>query len=672
MKSKGRGGEVISKTLREPRLRHVQGLRGISVGAVLLFHAGLISGGYFGVDVFFVISGFVITSSLLREYQRSGRISLRGFFLRRLLRLAPSLAVLVLAVSLFAIFWLPPKNSSETIATGLASLVGGSNIFIALNTGGYFDAPAQENLFLHTWSLSVEEQFYLVFPIIVLVVLRSRFPLLRVLSFLTATSLLISVLGPVLAEWTGISSAFGFYSPIARAWEFGVGAIVALVPSKTTSLAFLGTRGSDIVLFFSALGLFLSLVFLPKSDSPFVEPITALPVLATALLLYFGDQTGRDRGNFLGSGFLVKLGDRSYSLYLWHWPAAALVHDAGMVAQLIAILLSLPLALMAYRFVECRTKPGLLSTIRFSRLLLLAGIACFFPIVLLAFSVENEARIAELHPELSQPHAPSKLGCHFAIGASADFPVCSLGEPGPKNKVIYLAGDSNAAQFASGLILAADQGSSYLRIFTASGCSLLDGAVPGEIWNHQTPASCRGWRDRAFRCLEDETPGLVFLAWTSRVYIEPEVALLDLEGQSLRSSETKVNGLKGDLERTVDRIEAAGHQVVLVRPIPIWTEPFPLDYGSCRAEELIAGCVRTMPLDFVDSRDGEMVSVIYEVGESRGLEILDLSSQICPDSMCTSYRDGAYAYQDSGHISEYLSLQLSVRWKSLIDGFSSQ
>lgn len=109
-----------------------------------------------------------------------------------------------------------------------------------------------------------------------------------------------------------------------------------------------------------------------------------------------------------------------------------------------------------------------------------------------------------------------------------------------------------------------------------------------------------------------------------------------------------------------------------MRPIPIWTEPFPLDYGSCRTKELMEGCVRTMPLDFVDSRDGEMFSVIYEVGESRGLEILDFSAQICPDSMCLSYRDGAYAYQDSGHITEYLSRQLSVSWRSVLDGFSSQ
>jgi len=149
----------------------VQGLRAVAVLAVVLFHASdVLPGGFVGVDIFFVISGFVIALSLLGEYRRIGRIRLAKFYVRRFKRLVPALALVVAFTLIASAFVLSPLGPQQTaIFTGVAAVFSVANISIALTTGDYFDAPAELNPLLHTWSLSVEEQFYLVFPIALVV-----------------------------------------------------------------------------------------------------------------------------------------------------------------------------------------------------------------------------------------------------------------------------------------------------------------------------------------------------------------------------------------------------------------------------------------------------------------------------------------------------------------------
>jgi peptidoglycan/LPS O-acetylase OafA/YrhL len=322
----------------------IQGLRALAVLAVVAYHAGLpVPGGFVGVDVFFVISGYVITSMLRREWEATGRIHLGAFYLRRFKRLMPALALVVaftLAASGLVLSPLGPQKTA--LETGLGSLGLVANWVVSATTGGYFDAPAATNPFLHTWSLSVEEQFYLLFPALLMVAWRlaRRRPDVPVLlvSAVAGISFVVALVGvnPFVHSWL-----FGFYSPVRRAWEFAVGALLVLVPVPRRS-AWLGVAG--------AAGLAASLWAI-DSSTPFPGIWTLLPVGAAALLLAAAGPVTR----VLSLRPLVQVGDWSYSIYLWHWPLIVLARvlwpDSAHAPLLAAAVAFVP-AVCSYAYLE--------------------------------------------------------------------------------------------------------------------------------------------------------------------------------------------------------------------------------------------------------------------------------------------------------------------------------
>jgi len=341
------------------RRRDIQGLRAFAVIVVIAFHADLpIPGGFVGVDVFFVISGFVITAMLLREKEKYGQVRFGNFWKRRFLRLTPALAVLVSVVILASLVFLFPDGQRLTIQTGVGAIFLVANLVIARNTGGYFDGPAELNPLLNTWSLSVEEQFYLVFPFILAaawwVKKRSRWA--SQIPLLAVTLIALVSFGLALfAVWPGGGGSeftfLNFYSPFVRAWEFAVGSILALLVIRGWRLP---RSLNEILAFLGLIGLILS-CFLITASTPFPGPWTLLPVLSTAAVIY----TGTSNMSFVNKGFAlspaVLVGDWSYSLYLWHWPVISFAIAIGFRstgALLIAVLISLPLALASYYGVE--------------------------------------------------------------------------------------------------------------------------------------------------------------------------------------------------------------------------------------------------------------------------------------------------------------------------------
>lgn len=345
------------------RRADIQGLRAIAVIAVIAYHAGLqIPGGFTGVDIFFVISGFVITEMLFREKITTGTIKLRLFYIRRFRRLMPALAVLV-SVTVIAGWFIYTSQSSQelTAQTGLGAMFFGANVVIAMTTSNYFDAPAEANPLLHTWSLSVEEQFYFVFPAILLVgwaFRKARSSRVVIFVFI----LLVSVLSFALAVFgsSGVEQAsentswlLGFYSPFTRVWEFGAGALIALViplikPNKSMAI------------FLSATGVVAGVIgfTLISDQTPFPGVWTIIPVAATALLLVAGLHANIF-SRALSVRPMVRVGDWSYSLYLWHWPFivfAIYIWPSVWYIPIIAALLSLAPAVASYYLVEQRFK----------------------------------------------------------------------------------------------------------------------------------------------------------------------------------------------------------------------------------------------------------------------------------------------------------------------------
>jgi peptidoglycan/LPS O-acetylase OafA/YrhL len=302
----------------------IQGLRAVAVGAVIcdhLFHRP--SGGFVGVDVFFVISGFLITGLLLREFERTGRISLRQFYLRRVRRIAPA-ATVVLIVTVLAAFLLLAGSRAQSIALdALASFFFLSNWRFASSGTDYFQIGTAVSPLQHFWSLSVEEQFYLVWPVLLLAMLvlaARRRPGVAGLRRMSPVAVMMTAVTLLAFGWALLTSVsdptVAYFSTATRAWELGVGALLALfahrfttiTPKLRTGLAYAGLAGIAI-----------SMVVI-SPELPFPAPWALLPVLSTALVIAAGIGTEAKHVWLLTNPVSRYIGDISYSLYLWHFP----------------------------------------------------------------------------------------------------------------------------------------------------------------------------------------------------------------------------------------------------------------------------------------------------------------------------------------------------------------
>jgi len=334
----------------------IDGLRAIAVLAVVLYHAGLgVSGGYIGVDVFFVVSGFLITSLILKDLQE-GKFTLAHFWERRARRIIPAAVVIILATLIAGWFLLLPSDYAKLGQSAAWQAVFGANIHFWLNTD-YFAGPAEEQPLLHTWSLAVEEQFYLFFPLILFSLFRFRLfrcrsPLLVLFSGGFLASLAVSIYA------VPRMPAAAFYLLPTRAWELLCGAIVAILPAAALR------RSWREALTWVALAAILAPCFLYTKETPFPGLAALPPCLGTALFIWASGsgspliQNSKFKiQNFLSSRPVVFIGLISYSFYLWHWPVLAFHNywafsPSSVFGRLGLVGASGMLAAVSWRFVE--------------------------------------------------------------------------------------------------------------------------------------------------------------------------------------------------------------------------------------------------------------------------------------------------------------------------------
>ena len=628
---------------------------------VVAFHAGLpVPGGFVGVDVFFVISGFVITSMLQREWASTGIIRFRQFYLKRFKRLIPALALMVAVVVIASALILSLGLSQIVAQTGIGAILLSANFVIALTTGEYFDPAAEMNPLLNTWSLSVEEQFYLIFPAFIAFgwYLARRAEILSKVPYILIGGITVVSFGFCLvgsSGWGDGRSAemiFGFYSPFARVWEFAVGALLALALTKSTLLlssrvlTVTGTVG---------MGMLAASLWLISETTIFPGPWTLLPVTGTLLLLLAGT---RDNpvSSALGTRPLVQIGNWSYSIYLWHWPFivfAVYLWPASPYVVLLAVALSFIPALASYHWVEepIRTFPSLGP----KRWTALIGATVALPIALgagLWIAAQNSwwsAKVQEFQ-DSSIRDAASRAGCTGRLPLSQALDACTWNSDA-SGSPIYLLGDSNAYHFSETFITAAEQIDRPLVISAAAACPFVD-IFFIDTRGHWDDARCRTYVQESIRFLENSEPGIVVIS-NSSIYwdsAEFEVGL----SPEIMTAETspKVVIFQTGIHRTIKALKEAGHQVVIVQTVPYWEGDAFWEPSRCSVLTIVSeGCVGQQLLVKAQEGQGVIREAIKRTSERTGATIWDPGIEICPEGICTTQSNGFVRYRDGSHIS---------------------
>lgn len=421
----------------------IDGLRTVAVMPVIFYHAGfsLFSGGFIGVDIFFVISGYLITFLLLREIHQTNSISIANFYERRIRRILPALIIVSSASSLAAFFWLPPILLENYGKALLSTFLFVSNIYFWKNTG-YFDIAAEQNPLLHTWSLAVEEQFYIFFPLILILLFRyAKSSITLVITFCALISL-------ALAEYfVHKSQSAAFYLIIFRAWELLTGSLCAIYLMRNNSHADKPVKSNELLSFIGLIFLLASIFFLDHT-MPF-PGLSAVPsVLGAALIICFSANTMT--GKLLANKLMVGIGLISYSLYLWHQPVFAFARtrcqcELEPIAYYGLICLCIVLAYLSWKYIESpfRGKAALSRKAVYTTCASFIGILAAFSLTVLASDGMrfrfNDRVLAAIDVTRDRPEESCKNKRQLSTGVD----ICDFGDISAEDTVVLL-GDSHA------------------------------------------------------------------------------------------------------------------------------------------------------------------------------------------------------------------------------------
>ena len=635
-------GNSFSLTFRPD----LQGLRALAVVLVILGHFEIqpFTGGFVGVDVFFVLSGYLISGLLVKEYQYYGRIAFLGFYARRLKRLFPALAVMI-GTSTVAAQLLLLENEKRNLLSSLSfAATWTSNIFFSFRSYGYFDELANKDLFLHTWSLGVEEQFYLIWPVLLLFLFRaSSNKTHRVrnnLMLLAGITLSISI------YWTSVSATTAFYLMPARIWQFALGAFIFLL--ELSPVKIFSHRQQDQSYIFAWahwFGIALIVASAVAFDKTILYPggWSLVPTLGAALVIATGARH-LNAGSWvqpLGSSTLVWIGDRSYSLYLWHWPVLMIgsaldltVNSNGIVAMLAFTLL---LAVFTYRLVELPCWRGSFSLAK-SRFVLPMIIFLMSSAVATDFHIgrremplqtySNEQRITQIRTDVPVIY---RMQCD-AWFAHAELQPCVF-ESGTPLHTVVLVGDSIGAQWFSAIREIYKAPEWRIVLFTKSSCPMVD-----EDYFYQRIGRvyevCTEWRNKVLDSIESMRPDAVFIGSASTYGF---------------SKNQWANGSA----RVLARASKAAKQVFVIAGTPSLKSDGP----NCIARNLQDGG-NPHPLACQEKTVfGQIERVAdYLQRAARGIKnvrVLNLNNLVCPDGLCAAVsEEGVPTFRDSQHLTD--------------------
>lgn len=670
--------------MREPappaaaRRSDIQGLRAIAVLAVVVFHAGLpLPGGFTGVDVFFVISGFVISLMLLRQLAATSRIALGEFYLRRVRRLMPALAIMLVATLAGSVLLQSPFGfQQDTAAVGVGAALWSANIAIYSRVGGYFDRAADELPLLHTWSLSVEEQFYLVFPLLLLGLWRLARGRIRFaaagLALVCAVSFAFALLASYnLVDGIDRGADFAFYMSPARAWEFGAGALLALAVHAGRTLP---RRAAPAAALLGLFGLGGSLLWIDRS-TPFPGWVALVPVVSTMLLIAAGSHPSRTVAA-LSARPMTWLGDLSYGWYLWHWPLivfARLIWPGSLLATVLAAGLSLLPAWLSYRYVEEPVRAGTFRlgrrtapAVRRRRVWRVAVACMLVPLMLfggfgiLAGQHWGSQRIAAGAQQTESYPIGYEDGCHEGGPLpKRDLAACTWNEQ--YADPVYLVGDSNAGMYADGLVEATARTEHRLVVGARSNCPFIGASVHAA----GSTKDCDAYVAGTTEWLTQQPPATVVLAAAADQITDDSATITDPQtGELAKTEEQKAALWRESLSSMISTLRAAGHRVVVIGVVPHFTAPqggywSTVDCAIVDLAESTSTCGVEQSLQDADQDQQLALAAQATAAAESGATLVDLRGAICTDGVCSTVRDDQFVYREGKHISQAMSRELA-------------
>jgi len=688
---------MSAPTLISGHRSDIEGLRAVAVAAVLLYHSEVpgVQGGYVGVDVFFVVSGYLMTALLVSERWQSGRIAYRSFYARRARRLLPASVTVLLATLLAAWIVLPPL-SFERSATDITAAGGYVvNVRFAIEATDYLGSDIGASPVLHYWSLAVEEQFYLVWPLVLGLVLsrtgRRHGPIVM-LSVISVVSFWLAVV------WTAAIQPWAFFSLPARAWEFAIGGLAAFViPSRNQ-------RWWPVVGWFG-LAIVLGSIAVLDEATRFPGPSAAVPVIGTALVLISGGRSSGP-GLLLAAAPLQWIGRHSYGIYLWHWPPLVLVpvavgRELKLIENLGLVAAAVGVAAIALRFIEnpIRFSPRFAATPWRSALLglgLTAAALCApwwarstidTPETDIVASIEDvidnapndtDGQVSDdpVEPEprfvIDDPSGPSpvpanlvppltdvgddragdlyKVGCHRDQRAVEPLLPCAYGDLDAPITVV-LFGDSHMAQWFPAFEPMGVEANLRVVSLTKSACPSATITINNIRFDRQYD-ECDQWRDATIAAI---------------VNLQPDVVVL---GNYPGSS----TGLPGDttegfnerwveaLATTIQRLAPSGAEILVMGPTPI---P-PGDIPDCVSGALEDSSACDLERDQAVKKDRIEAE---RIGVATAAMYLDVTDWFCGPNVCPVVLGEYLVYRDGSHIATpymaWLTPILAQAWLDL-------
>jgi peptidoglycan/LPS O-acetylase OafA/YrhL len=605
--------------------RDIDGLRAVAVLAVVLFHAfpEWLRGGFIGVDVFFVISGFLITGILLRELQ-GGSFSFAGFYARRVRRIFPAL-LLVLAASL-AFGWLALfPDEYEQLGKHVVGGAGFAANFFYWAQVGYFDTAAETKPLLHLWSLGIEEQFYILWPVILLLGWRLRANLLALAAVLAVASFSVNLFG------IGHDATAAFYSPASRAWELLLGAGLACLQSRPPARR--SALDPNLLAWAGAILLAAGLALIQRTD-PFPGWRALLPSAGALLLLAAGPQAWLNR-TVLGNRVLVWVGLLSYPLYLWHWPLLtfARIVESSEPAPAIragAVLLALLLAWLTWQVLErplrARGRRGSIAVL----CALLAGLAAAGGYVYLNGGLPNrkpiEDSVANQKALVIVEDRANAEACKRRYGFDSMYEYCLQADPAA-DPTVALVGDSHAFHVVAGLT----------QYYRSVGENLLMLGTRHPYWGLDPAGDPYQAATQQMLELALNTPTIRTVVFSThlRFYTAPDHRVnVDAARETFR------------------RLLAAGKRVIFMHDVPV----LGFDPRSCIKRAGVASSATRVPCAIPRAEWDAQVAQHREVvarlaAEFPQIEWFESAAALCDDKRCSAMLDGRLMYRDANHLS---------------------